>query len=197
MNVLEWAMAEHAEEPPADRYCRTEDDWRGRFTKFVPYVQSDGVADHNLSLVASIVGEIGDNCFTHNIGSWRDIPGCWFEWEVRPESRELRWVIADRGQGILASFTVVRPDLATHHEALRVALTEQITSRQPEDRGRGLKVVMRTLGILGAGSFLFRSGDAQFFCTIPLGVGVVPQHIQSADGMVLGTYCEMVYRYAV
>lgn len=94
---------------------------------------------------------------------------------------------------MLVSFSTLS---TTHRDALRVALTEQITSRQWEDRGRGLKVVMRTLGMLGAGSFLFHSGDAQFSHAIPFAFDEVPHHIKSVSGMVLGTYCEMIYRYA-
>lgn len=196
MTALEWAMSQNANNPPEALYCSTESEWRGRFDKIVPYIHGEGVRDQSIALVASIVGEIGDNCFTHNIGTWRDVRGCWFEWAVHKETRELHWKIADRGQGILSSFALVLPDLVTHDDALRVAFTEQITSRQPEDRGRGLKVVASILTQLRGGSFVFRSGNAELSCRIPCDADSISSAVHLVDGTVLGTYCAMVYSYA-
>jgi len=79
MTAFEWAAALAPVEPPAAYYCRNDSDWHGRFEKFVPYVRAEGVVDTNLPLVASVLGEVGDNCFAHNVAAWPDLMGCWFE----------------------------------------------------------------------------------------------------------------------
>lgn len=196
MIALEWAAAPSSTEPPAEYYCRNDSEWRGRFEKFVPYVRAEGVTDSNLPLVASVLGEVGDNCFAHNVAAWPDLMGCWFEWSVNPSGREVRWIVADRGRGILSSLAAVRPELQHHRDALRMALSEQISGRQPEDRGRGLKVALRALAQLASGIFTLRSGDAEFSCTLPYDENGVAHRIQMVVPSVRGTYCTMVYRYA-
>jgi len=196
MTAFEWAAALAPVEPPAAYYCRNDSDWHGRFEKFVPYVRAEGVVDTNLPLVASVLGEVGDNCFAHNVAAWPDLMGCWFEWSVNIPVREIRWVVADRGRGILSSLAAVRPELQRHRDALRVAFTEQISGRQPEDRGRGLKVALLALAQLTAGTFALRSGDAEFSCTLPYDAQGVAERIQTVAPFVRGAYCAMVYRYA-
>jgi hypothetical protein len=90
-----------------------------------------------VSLVTAIAGEIGNNSFDHNLGNWPDIPGIFFSYSIR--SRKV--VLADRGQGILATLKRVRPELTNADEALKVAFTETISGRFPEARGNGLKFV--------------------------------------------------------
>lgn len=142
MNARQWVMLDHTDQAPPDAwYCATDSTWRGRFEKFAPYVRAEGVHDPNLPLMTSVIGEIGDNCFAHNLGTWRDVPGCWFAWSHDAMAGVLRVEIADRGQGFLASLQRVRRELTTHRAALLVALTEWVSGRAPEDRGRGLKLL--------------------------------------------------------
>lgn len=196
MTAIEWASAPGPTEPPANYYCRNDSEWRGRFEKFVPYVRAEGVTDLNLPLVASVLGEVGDNCFAHNVAAWPDLMGCWFEWSVDLSVHEIRWIVADRGRGILSSLAAVRPNLQHHRDALLVALSEQISGREPEDRGRGLKVALLALAQLASGTFALRSGDAEFSCTLPYDRRDVTDRIQTVMPFVRGTYCTMVYRYA-
>lgn len=50
-------------------------------------------------------------------------------------------VLADRGLGIRATLSRVRPNLKDDITALTVAFTEKISARFPEMRGNGLKFV--------------------------------------------------------
>lgn len=93
------------------------------------------------SLVSSTAGEIGNNSFDHNLGLWRDIPGIFFGYDLRKKIV----VLADRGQGIWQSLRRVRPTLQNDEEALKVAFTEVVTGRAPEQRGNGLKYVRRIM----------------------------------------------------
>lgn len=137
MNAFEWASSQDTASPPSELHCSTSDIWQARFTKLAPFLIAQHFDAHAVSLFASIVGEIGDNCFTHNAPGWIDIPGCWFEYVITDNSAHC--MIADRGRGILTSLSAVRPLLKTHHEALLVALTERgVSGRAPEQRGNGL-----------------------------------------------------------
>ena len=90
-------------------------------------------------MISAIVGEIGNNSFDHNIGNWPDVPGVFFGYALDGEVRCI--VLADRGQGVLKTLERVRPDLCSDIDALRLAFTEKISGRAPEDRGNGLKFV--------------------------------------------------------
>ena len=80
---------------------------------------------------------IGNNAFDHNLGSWRDVPGIYFDLDVQ----EKAVVIADRGQGVRATLSRIEPTLENDRQALEIAFTRQISGRSPEQRGNGLKFV--------------------------------------------------------
>jgi len=191
MNAFEWASATVPAEPPAEFYCRTSDVWQGRFSKLDPLLTKQGVASNRAALIASAIGEIGDNCFTHNAPGWIDVPGCWFEYQI---AQEVHCFVADRGRGILASLKAVRPSLSTHADALLVALTERITGRAPEKRGNGLKYVLNVLRQIPNGSFRLQSGNAIFTCALPLDGTNIKSYITQSATSVRGTYAEIVFK---
>ena len=107
-------------------------------------------------MVIAIAGEIGNNSFDHNLGQWKDLPGCWFEIE---RTRRRLWVlIADRGQGIYHSLVRVYPRIPTEQIAVEKAFHETISGRAPEQRGNGLKFVKKVVTEAGAG-LACRSGS--------------------------------------
>jgi hypothetical protein len=67
--------------------------------------------------------------------------------------------LADRGQGILSTLKHVRPELYSSAEAMKVAFTETISSRQTEARGNGLKFVKSVI-INNPLSLDFQTGNA-------------------------------------
>ena len=69
-------------------------------------------------------------------------------------------MLADRGLGVLATLSQVRPTLKNHIEAVRVAFNEFISGRAPEKRGNGLKSV-REVTMTQPIDLLFISGDAE------------------------------------
>lgn len=194
MNAFEWASVSDPRVPPDEFYCHTSDIWQARFTKLAPFLIAQHFEAHAVSLFASIVGEIGDNCFTHNAPGWVDIPGCWFEYVNTNDS--VHCMIADRGRGILTSLSAVRPLLKTHHEALLVALTERgVSGRAPEQRGNGLKFVMDALCVLPLGSFVIQSGSARLNATIPLDLLNISEYITESPTPVRGTYSEIIIQF--
>lgn len=166
MTAFEWAIASEPQEPPSDFYCQTRDMAQGRADKLKLLLLRMGWTEDQAGLITSIAGELANNCFDHNIGTWKDIPGCWFEYKIEPNF--VSAIVADRGQGILNSLRYVRPHLKDDNEALRVAFTEQISGRAPENRGNGLKHVVRSLNQLPASRLEFTSGNAKLVFIAPL-----------------------------
>ena len=189
MTAFEWATTSTPTNPPSDYYCQSVDVWQGRFTKIAPTLIRAGINNDSAALFASVVGEIGDNCFAHNAPGWVDIPGCWFEYRV--DGHTIHCWISDRGRGILTSLKAAIPSLQTHREALVASLTKRISGRIPEQRGNGLKFVVAVLTRLPAGVFTLQTGDASFHCNLPLNKTFLESSITLSPTMVRGTYCEI------
>ena len=193
MKALEWVIAQEGIEKPSQFYCETRDIAQARVEKMRPDFIIHKWSDDESGLLAAMAGEIAGNCFDHNLGNWPNIPGCWFEYEVDDSS--FRMVIADRGRGVLKTLRQVRPGLKDDREALGVAFTEIVTGRAPEQRGNGLKFVIRSLGLLhGLQSFLFVSGNAALRLSGKVDITDVLRYIAEADAAVSGTYVELSVR---
>jgi DNA-binding HxlR family transcriptional regulator len=134
------------------------------FTARLPRLKSflnDGLSEAVLPLVISTTGEVGNNSFDHNLGQWRDVPGCWLESQV---SGGRLWIcIADRGQGVYQSLIRVHPTLADEQAALKAAFETIISGRAPEQRGNGLKFVRNNLSITPGGGLACFSGTGRVF----------------------------------
>lgn len=146
------------EEIPTHFYCKDSSIFQVRLSKMQD--ELGAVNDEELKkffpLVVAVAGEIGDNSFSHNLGTWPDVPGIFFGYDLN--KRQV--VLADRGQGVLQTLKRVRPELLDDKQALKVAFTEIVSGRAPEERGNGLKFVKRvvTKSLLG---LFFQSGSAQ------------------------------------
>lgn len=151
-----WAFSPVPFEPEKDFYCPNSSVFQARLTKLEFLSQKLSGLENTFSLITSVAGEIGNNSFDHNIGSWPDINGIFFAYDV--SKRAI--VLADRGHGILETLRRVRPGLKDHMEALEVAFTEVLTGRAPEKRGNGLKFVRKAVA-QSAISLIFQSGDAR------------------------------------
>ncbi|MBI5754676.1 MerR family transcriptional regulator [Candidatus Peregrinibacteria bacterium] len=151
-----WALEPLPSEPVQDFYCPTSDVFIARLTRLENDLQT--VADLGIhhSLLTSMVGEIGDNSYAHNLGNWPDILGIFFAYDLN--KRVI--VLADRGRGILKTLQFVRPGLSSHAEALKVAFTEIISGRFPERRGNGLKSVAQNI-VTSDVRLTFRTGNAE------------------------------------
>lgn len=143
-------------ELPAMFYCSNSAVFQVRLIKMQDALAQSGLSENLLPLIVAVAGEIGNNSFDHNLGKWPDIPGVFFGYDVT--KRQV--VLADRGLGILSTLGRVRTELKTHIDALRVAFTEIVSGRAPEERGNGLKFVRRVVAENPI-SLFFRSGDAE------------------------------------
>jgi hypothetical protein len=140
-NARNWATSQAPYEPENNFYCLDSSVFQARLGKLENKIKIIPGLENEFSLITSAVGEIGNNSFDHNIGSWPDIRGIFFAYNL--ENKQI--VLADRGQGVLTTLKRVRPELTTDSEALFMAFTEKISGRAPESRGNGLKYVKRAI----------------------------------------------------
>lgn len=155
----------------SDEHCSTRDVFQARLDRLTYELQRVVALKDVYTLLVAIVGELGNNSFDHNIGSWSDAKGVYFTYDL--ERRFI--VVADRGQGVLATLQRVRPKLGSESEAIRVAFTEVVSGRSPEQRGNGLKFVEAQTRKHGFKVY-FYSGDGMF---------VVNNGLKEGEGLAL------------
>ena len=191
LQALQWVVSKNGDQPPMEFLCPTRDVADGRLPKLYSEAIHHNFNTNKAALLTALAGELTANCFDHNLGKWRDISGCWFSFSSLED--QLHITIADRGQGILNSLKQADSSLASPHDALVVALTKQISGRQPENRGRGLKFIINALNEHFTGAkFILRSDDAQVVATAPIETSRIVESIQSNQAAVYGTYAEIV-----
>jgi len=179
-----WATADAPSPLTDDVHCATRATFEARLQHLNSLLETSGNAGVAASLIVAAVGELGNNSFDHNLGSWRDVPGVYFNHDL---ARGII-VLADRGQGLLATLRRVRPGLTTPADALRVGFTEVVTGRAPEKRGNGLKLVRR-IAQKGAISLAFQTGDAR----LSLSSGQDALDIAAATPFVRGTLTSLTF----
>ena len=151
-----WAGSDSESELPAPFYCQDVSVFQARLSRLEGDLGKVKKLNRIFPLITAIVGEIGNNSFDHNLGNWPDMPGIFFAYDLN----KMQVILADRGQGILATLKRARPELKNHQESLRVAFTEIISGRAPEYRGNGLKFVKDVVESNEIG-LVFQSGDAE------------------------------------
>ncbi|MCK4744617.1 hypothetical protein KAS41_00980 [Candidatus Parcubacteria bacterium] len=142
----------------SEYYCSTRDIFQSRLDKMIVcLLKNHQIKEENIYIAAAIAGEIGNNSFDHNLGSWPDIIGIFFAYEII--DNKLKICLADRGQGVLKTLKRVKPELKDDLGALHTAFTEKISGRAPENRGNGLKFVRINTKSFGI-NMDFYSGNA-------------------------------------
>ena len=152
--ALKWASDQNGLRPDPAYFCETRDVFQARLEHFQSELLKTLSVEFT-SLVAAISGEIGNNSFDHNLGNWPDIQGVYFSYSLS----QKKVVMADRGQGILATLKKVLPNLDNALDALEVAFTKTISGRSPENRGNGLKFVKDVI-LSNPIGLIFYTGDA-------------------------------------
>jgi excisionase family DNA binding protein len=156
MLATKWAVSLIGKNPDDIFYCSDSSVFQGRLYKLRTALSTDKEIESVFSLLISVVGEIGDNSFGHNLGNWPDVIGIFFAYDIK--NRVI--VLADRGQGLFKTLKRVKPELKNDSEALNVAFSEILSGRAPESRGNGLKYVRNVIG-KNPISLFFQSGEAE------------------------------------
>jgi excisionase family DNA binding protein len=154
--AIRWAGNSIDKKPSEIFYCPDSSVFQGRLYKLRKALSDDKEIESFFSLLISVVGEIGDNSFGHNLGNWPDVIGVFFAYDIKKRTI----VLADRGQGVLKTLKRVKPALSNDEEALKVAFTEILSGRAPESRGNGLKYVRNVIAKNPINLF-FQSGEAE------------------------------------
>jgi len=155
----EWVLKPNAIEPDSQFFCLDGSTFQTRLSHLEIDLQKIPGLKNDFSFISSMVGEIGNNSFDHNLGSWPDIRGIFFAYDLN--KRQI--ALADRGQGVLTTLKRARPTLMNDSEALLTAFTEKISGRAPENRGNGLKYVKKVIVDIKKDIILklyFQSGNA-------------------------------------
>lgn len=179
-----WAESPQASSLPSDHYCETQDTFRARLDRMASAMHSTPTLTELAPLLTAVTGEIGNNSFDHNIGSWPDAPGIFYAFDN--DKRVI--VLADRGQGIKSTLLRVRPLIKDDIMALRIAFTERISGRAPEQRGNGLKFV-RDVAIKHSIGVFLQSGTA----IASMGINKSELEIGLAQRFVRGTLTRIIY----
>jgi len=154
--AIKWARNNIGVKPNDIFYCSDSSVFQGRLYKLRRALSENKEIESFFSLLISVVGEIGDNSFGHNLGNWPDVIGIFFAYDIKKKII----VLADRGQGVFKTLKRVKPELQNDAEALEVAFTEILSGRAPESRGNGLKYV-RAVIEKNPISLFFQSGEAE------------------------------------
>lgn len=143
--VFSWVKVDKNNLPNLnEEYCETRDIFQARLDKMTnSLLNQKKLSEDDIYVLSAIAGEIGNNSFDHNLGSWPDIMGVFFGYELA--DGEIKIALADRGQGLLATLKRVKPELKNDGEALFTAFNERISGRAPEPRGNGLKFVKENI----------------------------------------------------
>ncbi len=158
-----WASDDKVAEPDKLFYCQNSIVFQYRLKKLENELGVVVGWEESFPFITSVVGEIGNNSFDHNLGNWPDMPGIFFGYDV--QKKEI--VLADRGQGIFKTLKRVKKELVSDEDALQTAFSEVLSGRAPEARGNGLKYVrsivtesdMRLFFQSGAASLGLKKGD--------------------------------------
>ena len=136
-----WVISENPKEPEDKFYCADSIKFQSRLAYLENDLRNLPDTEKDFSLIVAATGEIGNNSFDHNIGSWTDIRGIFFAYDIN--KRQI--VLADRGQGVFKTLKRVKHSLSTDKDALITAFSEKISGRAPESRGNGLKFVRKII----------------------------------------------------
>ena len=150
-----WVFPKEPAGLPLSLYCEDSFVFKSRLARLESALLKEEALADFFPLITSVVGEIGNNSFDHNIGNWPNIPGIFFGYSLK--ARKI--ILADRGQGVLTTLRRAKPDLASDGEALLAAFTQALSGRGPEKRGNGLKYVRKVVSDNGMDLF-FQSGQA-------------------------------------
>ncbi len=143
--AFEWMSANPEEaQKESEYYCPTRDIFQARLEKMTRNLLRENIVpEEDVYILSAMAGEIGNNSFDHNLGKWPDVIGIFFGYEIL--GGKIKSILADRGQGILATLKKVKPELDRESEAIKTAFLEKISGRAPENRGNGLKFVKENI----------------------------------------------------
>jgi hypothetical protein len=187
--AFSWSKTPRLSVSPKDTVCESRDQLAARLPRLKSLVQA-GVPERSIPLIIAALGEVGNNSFDHNLGQWKDVPGCWLELQI---TGKLLWAcVIDRGQGVFRSLSRFHREIKDDQSALEAAFEKIISGRAPEQRGNGLKFV-RNLILSSSGNGIAcgsGSGRVQYGDEGPRALNLLEKNLKRIDG----TFTLLVWR---
>src|SRR3989344_5323579 len=123
-------------------HCSFRDEFAARLESKIRLIfKAFGLNDNDEQKATALVGELGNNVFDHNAGSWpTNVVGAIIIAQNYPNLKCVEVVVADTGIGFLNSLKVAKPDLKNDIEAIKLGLAG-VTGRVGEKRGNGLRTI--------------------------------------------------------
>jgi hypothetical protein len=150
--IIEWYNSGIYTDTINTNWCENRSAFNGRLSSYLNQLK-DSFNDECLYLFISSLGEVGNNCFDHNVGFWQDKAGCLFV-------REKKFaIIADRGQGIRSSLSRVIDFKKEKLKPIELAYNRVVTGRAPEKRGNGLKFVKKSIANCNINLFVLSDSE--------------------------------------
>ncbi len=169
-------------------HCEYRDEFDGKLERFMEMFKNFGLNEYDSRLATSLVGELGNNAFDHNLGSWpTDISGCIIVAQNYPKKKKIQIAIGDPGVGFLGSLKAAFPSLKTDIEAIKKGLGGN-TGRIGELRGNGLKLIQQWTIDNFSGKLAIQSGE---------GLVIVGENgiTEAKRNKILGTLAQLMIYY--
>lgn len=117
------------------------DEFSARLEHFKRMFINFGLNDEDARRALIIVGELGNNVFDHNLGSWpTNFSGVIIVAQNYPQIKRIEVIVGDAGVGFSGSLRNAFPELSSDIEAIKKGLAGY-TGRIGEERGNGLQLV--------------------------------------------------------
>lgn len=122
-------------------HCYFRDDFNARLPRFISMFKNFGLSIEESHRATSVVGELGNNVFDHNLGNWpTNSSGCIITAQNYPRFGRIEIAIGDPGVGFFGSLKAAFPEINTDLEAIKTGLDGK-TGRIGEKRGNGLRII--------------------------------------------------------
>ncbi len=140
-------------------HCFYRDDFNARLGRFLSMFRNFGLNEDDSSKATALVGELGNNVFDHNSGSWpTTVVGCIIAAQHYPDLRKIEVTVGDPGVGFLGSLKAAFPALQNDIEAIKKGLAGN-TGRIGEVRGNGLRLIQQWTIQDFSGKVMIHSGN--------------------------------------
>lgn len=140
-------------------HCFYRDEFDARLGRFIKMFNNFGLSENDSRLATSVVGELGNNVFDHNLGNWpTNISGCIIAAQHYPITKTIEIAVGDPGVGFYGSLKAAFPDINNDIDAIKLGL-EGNTGRVGEKRGNGLKLIQQWTLQNFAGKVMIHSGN--------------------------------------
>ncbi len=140
-------------------HCSYRDDFNARLGRFIGMFQNFGLSIEDSQRATAVIGELGNNVFDHNSGSWpTNTVGCIIAAQHYPKKRTIEIAIADPGIGFLGSLSAAFPNMKDDITAIKKGLAGN-SGRIGEVRGNGLRLVQHWTINNFLGTVMIHSGN--------------------------------------